>query len=118
MLRVNVGQCALARFANAARRAAGIESETALIEQIERPADSGGWGLADCRAAARRVVGPTATSVYGARVDYVWGSPAAMQRWRVAESHHVDAPMMGDDDDDPSTDHALVLCVFEQVDPC
>jgi endonuclease/exonuclease/phosphatase (EEP) superfamily protein YafD len=52
-----------------ARQRAGIETETELTEQLERPADAGGWGLSDCRAVARHVAGATATSVHGARVD-------------------------------------------------
>lgn len=90
-----------------------IESETRVTEELQRPPDAtGGWGLTDCRAVAGRVGGETATSVYGARVDYVWASAAALEQWRVAEHAHVDAARMHEPDG--ATDHALVVCVLEQ----
>ena len=47
-----------------------------------------------------------ATSVYGARVDYIYGSPSMMKQWKVESYQHVD--MQG------LTDHALVVCELVQ----
>ena len=62
----------------------GIESETEVTDTLERPAhESEGWGWSDCRDVALRsggtVTGELATSVYGARVDYIYASPALLR---------------------------------------
>ena len=61
------------------------------------------WGLRDCRAAAAAADGAVATSAHGVRVDYVWASARALERFAVARVAHVAlAPQL--------TDHALVVC--------
>lgn len=70
-----------------------------------------GWGLVDARAEAATVINAKgdakpATSVYGARVDYIYGSPSMMKQWKVESYKHVD--MQG------LTDHALVVCELVQ----
>lgn len=92
----------------------GIESVTDLTDALERPTQSGGWGWSDCRAVALRdggtVTGELATSVYGARVDYVWASPALLRSWAVSEVAHVDVAQMHGSG--AFTDHALVTCTL------
>ena len=81
---------------------------------VERCADQGGWGWSDCRDVAlcngRTVTGDLATSVYGARVDYIWASPAMLRDWDVCEVSHVDVAQMHAPD--AFTDHALVTCTL------
>jgi len=70
----------------ARRSSAHISSETALTSLIEREF----W---DCRAVAAHVEGPLETSHYGARVDYVWASGAALAEWTPTRVAHV--PLVG-----------------------
>ena len=92
----------------------GIESETDLTQAIERSVELGGWGWSDCRELAMRggrtVAGELATSVYGARVDYMWASPAMQRDWAVSEVAHMDVAKMHTSD--ALTDHALVTCTL------
>ena len=70
----------------ASRARVHISSETALTALIERDF----W---DCRAVAAHVEGPVETSHYGARVDYVWASGAALAAWTPTRVAHV--PLFG-----------------------
>lgn len=94
----------------------GIKSATELTDTLERRADQGGWGWSDCRDVAlcngRTVTGDLATSVYGARVDYIWASPAMLRDWDVCEVSHVDVAQMHAPD--AFTDHALVTCTLSR----
>ena len=98
-----------------ARAKYGIESETDLTQAIERSVELGGWGWSDCRELAMRgggtVAGELATSVYGARVDYMWASPAMQRDWAVSELAHTDVAKMHDVRN-ALTDHALVTCTL------
>jgi len=86
------------------REQAHIETETALVEALELPSERGGrWDVADCRSLAARTAGATPTSIYGARVDYLWLSAAARRKWRVASLEHVHLQP------DDVTDHSLVV---------
>ena len=94
----------------------GIESETEVTDTLERPAhESEGWGWSDCRDVALRsggtVTGELATSVYGARVDYIYASPALLREWTVLEVSHVDVARMHGVG--AFTDHALVTCTLQ-----
>ena len=96
------------------RAKADIASESDLTQALERQIELGGWGWSDCRDVALRdggtVTGELATSVYGARVDYIWASPAVLRNWTVADVSHVDVARMHTRG--AFTDHALVTCTL------
>ena len=63
--------------------------------------------MVDARAVSETVVNVNggnkpATSVYGARVDYVFGSVEMMKRWKVVSYKHINMRDL--------TDHNLVVC--------
>ena len=94
----------------ARRASAGIASETAVTELLEappkpQPGARGGWGLTDCRQLASQVEGPVASCPHGSRIDYCYGSAAALRRWRPTRVAHVDVAGL--------TDHTLVVCDLE-----
>jgi endonuclease/exonuclease/phosphatase family metal-dependent hydrolase len=97
------------------RAKATIKSETAVTDTLEAGPtveEAGPWGLTDCAtAAAGNRTGPTASSVYGARVDYIWANHAAMQLWQVIRYVHVELPC--EEGAQALTDHALVICELE-----
>ena len=78
---------------------------------------AGGLAAREPRAAARAAAaaehrsGPTPSSVYGARVDYIWANAAAMRCWRVGRYGHVELGC--GKGGQPLTDHALVVCELE-----
>lgn len=94
---------------------ASIQAATPAADDVgESEADAAtdlgthpGWGMMDTRASAAVVANvkggnKPATSDYGARVDYVYGSPAFMAAWNVVEYRHIDMNGL--------TDHCLVVC--------
>jgi len=82
------------------RRKAGIESELNLVEKVVDD------GYQDMRKGVGFVgkIGPTATSVYGARVDYSFMNEAAMEKFGVCRYEHVDTTLAG-----RATDHCLIM---------
>jgi len=93
------------------RAESSIESETHVTDLLEQSPSNGGWSWADCRSVAAsqsRFHGDMATSVYGARVDYVWATPAALLDWEIVGYRHADIGRMHSSN--MLTDHALVLC--------
>jgi hypothetical protein len=98
------------------RSKAMIGSPTATTDTLEAgptAEEAGPWRLTDCAAAAVAGgrTGPTATSVYGARVDYIWANQAAMRRWQVIRYAHVEMPC--EEGARALTDHTLVVCELE-----
>jgi endonuclease/exonuclease/phosphatase family metal-dependent hydrolase len=97
------------------RAKAMVKSETAVTDTLEAgptEEEAGPWGLTDCAtAAAENRTGPIASSVYGARVDYIWANHAAMQLWQVIRYVHVDMPC--GEGAQALTDHSLVVCELE-----
>ena len=67
------------------RAKVGIRSDERVTRALEER-----WGLRDCRAlAAAAAEGGVATSVHGVRVDYVWASARALERYAVERVAHV-----------------------------
>ena len=85
------------------RAKVGIRSDERVTRALEER-----WGLRDCRALAAAAEGGVATSVHGVRVDYVWASARALERYAVERVAHVALePQL--------TDHALVVCDLREV---
>jgi len=92
------------------RERASIKTETEVVDALELPSQRGGrWDLADCRSLAAQTTGAMPTSVFGARVDYVWLSAAARRRWHATLSEHI--ALQPED----VTDHSMVVCELVQA---
>lgn len=94
------------------RQSSRIETETRVVEQIERE-----WAMVDCRTVAQRCVGETPTCIHKCRIDYVWASTAALAAWRVGEVTHTWLHVGVSPDEEEQemgllTDHTLVVCTL------